>query len=234
MSELFNEAEASFETLVGEGKKYRDPDALAKAKVHADSHISNLEKELQELRTDLQARLTVEEMLERVERSQKAPTDPTREKPDTARHEPGSPKEVDLAAEVAKALKSEKEKERREANLEKTRAGLKERFGADYNQKLKEIAAQLEVSEDFLSGMAVTSPSGFFKLVDSVAKRDNDKPVVPPAPSFDPAKIKDYQGTKTAAYYRELRRTDPNTYFSRRVQNEMHREAVRQGAAFYN
>lgn len=231
MSELFNEAEVSFENLVGDGKKYRDPDALAKAKIHADSHISNLEKELQELRTDLQARLTVEEMLERV---QKPSPDPTREKPDTTRQEPGSPKEVDLAAEVAKALKSEKEKERRETNLEKTRAGLKERFGADYNQKLKAIAAQLEVSEDFLSNMAVTSPSGFFKLVDSVAKRDNDKPVVPPAPSFDPAKIKDYQGTKTAAYYRELRRSDPSTYFSRRVQNEMHREAVRQGAAFYN
>ena len=225
--------EITFEALVGEGKKFRDPDALAKAKNHADQHIGNLEKEMSELRAELQARMTLEEMMDRLPKPQ-APNleQTTREKPETPRLETGSDK-TDLAAEVQRLLKAEKEKEKRDSNIEVTRAGLRERFGSDYNQRLEQIATQLEVSKDFLTGMATTSPSGFFKLIDSVAAPDNNRPVTPPVPSRDPLKNQAHTGRKNRQYYQELRKADPQRYFSSKVQNEMHNEAMKQGADFY-
>lgn len=222
-----NTPDVKFEDLVGDGKKFRDNDAVAKKIVHADKHIENLEKELSELRADLQTRTTVEAMLNSIQK----PTQPsTSEIPDTNRQEPGSP--VNIAEEVQKLLRVEKDKDRREANVNVTREGLKERFGPDYNQKLTEIASALEVSKEFLTSMAQSSPSGFLKLVDSVAKPDNNRPATPPV-GVAPRQTQN-QNAKNAAYYRELRRTDPNEYFSRRVQNEMHKEAIRQGTGFYN
>lgn len=228
MTDLFSsEQEVRFEDLVGEGKKFRDPDAVAKKIVHADQHISNLEKELAEMRQELQTRLTVEEMMEKLE--SKAPT---REIPDTPRQEPGKEKDIDLTSEVQKLLKQEKEKERRETNIATSRAGLKERFGADYNQRLKSIAEELSVSEEFLTQMAASSPSGFLKLVDSVAKPDDNRPTTPPKSAADPLKLAS-PDRKNKAYYEKIRKENPALYFSRRVQNEMHNEAVKQGAAFF-
>ncbi len=39
--------------------------------------------------------------------------------------------------------------------------------------------------------------------------------------------------TKNAAYYKELRRTDPKAYWSKHTQVEMNKEAMKQGSAFY-
>lgn len=229
MTDIFSDEQApevKFDDLVGEGKKYRDPDALAKKTVHADQHISNLESELAELRQELATRTTIEDMMDKLNQRQ-----PTREPLDTTQPEPGKD-QVDLTSEVQRLLAAEKEKDRREANISKTRAGLRERFGADYNNRLTQIADELSVSKDFLTQMAASSPEGFMKLVDSVAKPDDNRPVTPPKGSIDPFKIAS-PGTKNKAYYDKIRKEDPNLYFSRRVQNEMHAEAVKQGASFY-
>lgn len=232
MSDLFTEQapEATFEDLVGEGKKFKDPDALAKKVVHADKHIDNLEQELAEMRTELSARLKVEEMLDKFK---PAPAEPTREVPAHNPQEPGS-KEIDLTAEVQRLLRAEKDKDKRDHNIEATRDGLKERFGPDYNQRLLEIAGDLSVSKDFLTQMAASTPTGFFKLIDSVAERDNTRPLHAPQPNRDPLKTQSTQNRKNSAYFQELRREKPDLYFSRRVQNEMHQEAVKQGASFYS
>lgn len=230
MSELFESApEVKFEDLVGEGKKFRDTDAVAKKIVHADQHIENLERTLSEMRVELQSRLTVEEMLEKINKpTSPAVQPPNREALDTNRQEPG----IDIADEISKALKTEKEKERREANLNTVRKGLKERFGADYNQKLTSIADNLSISKDFLTSMAQTSPEGFMKLIDSVAKPDSNRPLVPPMGS-DLNRVNNLSGEKNQSYYAALRREKPDVYFSAKVQKEIHDQAVKLGPAFY-
>lgn len=234
MSDLFNEdadVTPKFEDLVGAGKKYADPDAVAKKIVHADKHISNLETEMAELRAELQAKLSLEQMLDKL---QKAPAS-TEQVPDTNRQEPGSPtNQIDLAAEVQKLLKAEKDKDKRESNLTNVCKELKDRFGADYNAKLVAIAEALDVTTKFLTDMATTTPQGFLKLIDSVAKPDNNKPLNAPAPQFDLGRINQNQSTKGKSYYDNIRKTDLNAYFSRKVQTEMHDEAMRQGSAFFN
>jgi hypothetical protein len=235
MSDLFNEdageVAVKFDDLVGAGKKYSDPDAVAKKIVHADKHISNLETEMAELRAELQAKTSLEDMLAKLQ--QKVP--PTEQVPNTNRQEPGSQTpQVDLAAEVQKLVKAEKDKDKRENNLTSVRQELKNRFGADYNAKLVAIAETLAVTPKFLTDMATTTPAGFLKLIDSVAKPDNNKPLVPPAPQFDAGRIQQSTGQKNKAYFDNIRKTDLNAYFSRKVQTEMHDEAMRQGSAFFS
>lgn len=228
MTDLFQgETEVTFDDLVGEGKKFKDPDAVAKKVVHADQHIGNLEKELGELREELTKRTAIEDMITQLENRQT----PARQELDTTQQEPGKDK-ADLAAQVQELLKTEKEKDRREANIHRTKEGLRERFGADFNQRLEGIAQELSVSKDFLSQMAAASPDGFLKLVDSVAKPDDNRPTTPPRGSVDPFKISP-DNRKNKAYYDKIRKEDPNLYFSRRVQNEMHSQAMSQGASFY-
>lgn len=235
MSELFNPEEVTFETLVGEGKKFKTPDDVAKKVVHADKHITDLESELAELRTELAARVTVEEMLEKIQKPQVQQQQPTRETPPTNRQEPGSPEkpEIDLQSEVQKLLKQEKDKDRRDANIKSARDGLKERFGADYNAKVKQIASELEVSEEYLTSVAASSPNGFLKLIDSVAKPDDNRPTTPPNSSVNPGGFQAGADKKNAAFYRELKKSDPTAYFSKKVQKEMHDQALKMGPAFY-
>jgi len=232
MSEdLFTPDTVTVDQLVGEGKKFKTADDLAKSKVHADLHIGNLEKELSELRAELQGRLAMEQLLEKIQKP--APTPPADQKivEPQPRQDAGSQK--DLAEEVRKLVEQERIKEKVSANLEKVRNELKNRFGADYNQKLETIAAELSVSKEFLTDMAKTSPTGFLKLVDSVAKPDKDKPIVPPAPGKNAAFVDQNVGVKNAEYYRQLRKSNPELYFSRKVQAEMHEQALKQGPSFY-
>jgi hypothetical protein len=80
--------------------------------------------------------------------------------------------------------------------------------------------------------MAATSTTAFLKLIDSV--KPADAPLaVPPRSAVDTGRQAPVTGRKNKAYYDNLRKTDLNTYFSKRVQNEMHAEALRQGADFF-
>lgn len=238
MTDVFDQPEGEapetnpLDQLVGEGKKFRDVSALAKGKLEADNHISNLEQELAELRTELKARLTLEEMMSSIETKRGQPNS---EMPDTRRQEPEvkNTSDIDLAAEVQKLLRQERLKETRESNLASTRAALRERFGDDYNNKLTEISNELGVSVGFLKEMGETSPAGFIKLIDSVAKPDDKRPLGAPTSMKSTVPV-DPSVKKDAAYFRKLRKENPSAYFSRQVQKEMHDQALRLGEAFFN
>lgn len=229
---------ATIDDLVGEGKRYVDHNALAKAFVEGQSFIDRLQNENSEMRTEIQSRQTVEELLNRMPtQSNEIDQTPNRQ-PNVAEQvqEAGAQAEnrEDFEERVRRLLAEEKSKASKEANVASTREGLKERFGADYNQKLLEISESLGVSKEFLTDMAKTSPQGFLKLIDSVAAPDSTKPSAPPVSSVDPQKTGlQAPKVKTKRYYNELRKSDPSTYFSRRVQNEMHDQAMKLGQAFY-
>lgn len=227
MTDILGDAPANldtFDALVGEGKKYSDPNALAKAKTHADAHISTLESELNELRAELRARTSVEEIISKMK--------PNSETPPNEGREPNSIPNVEGL--VQKELDRIRAKESADSNLEKTRKGLKERFGDDYNKNLEAAASTLQVTPAFLKQLATTSPEAVFRLLDSVKTAPAPvRPVAPPQGGVNAAVTVGADSIKNNAYYSKLRREDPNTYFSRRVQKEMHDQAMRQGEAFY-
>lgn len=221
-----------FEQLVGDGKKYKTPQLLAKSAVDKDKFIEQLKTEMSELRGELKTRLTLEELADQALSRRKDDETPPTPRQDVAPENRDTP--VDLQKEVLRLLQEERSKESRQTNLTRAKAALKERFGADYQTTLKEIADELSVTDSFLNDMATTSPDGLLKLVDSVRKPDSNNPVTPPRSAVDSSK--NYQpnaGRKNKAYYDNIRRTDLKLYFTKKVQNEMHSEAVRQGQSFF-
>lgn len=184
------------------------------------------------MRAELQGRLSMEELLERI---------PTRTSPEITPPQPsnleredngGSRKEIDLAEEVRKVVESERTKEKRNANISSAKTELQRRFGADYKNKLEQIAESLEVNISMLNDMAATSPSGFLKLIDSVAKPDKDFKM-PDNARNAAAPQPGVFAQKNAAYYSDLRKNDPKLYWHKKTQAEMHRQAVELGDQFF-
>lgn len=246
MSDLFedtNDGESqpqpiSFEDLVGEGKRYRDPDAVAKAVSEKDAFIEQLKKENAEMRTDLSSRMTLEELADKVFKGRDTgnPTeDPRPTQPQEPRVEENRPQIEDLSEQVRKLLMEERAKETRNGNIEKAKSALKEAYGADYKQAVLKAASELGVSEQYLADMSATTPAGFMRLIESVVPRDNNSPTTPPAGSFDSSRGAEPGFKKrNAAYYNELRKSDPKKYFSKEVQVEMYKQAREMGEAFFS
>lgn len=205
-----------------------DP-VVAKRLRDKDAFIETLKSEKAQVMTELRARTSLEEITERIARQ--AQSDPTPD-PQKVAAPPVEPKTVNISEQVLKILEEEKTKANRETNLEKSRSGLRERFGADYNLYLKKAASTLGVSEAFLANLASSSPDGLLKLIDSLPLKEGDLGTPPPS-SVDTSKAFGQGVRKNAAYYSELRKKDREKYFSAAVQAEMHNEAVRQGAKFY-
>src|SRR4029450_8159059 len=61
------------EELVGEGKKFKTPEDLARGKAESDSFIERLQKELHGLRNELKSRLQLEEVVDRISSASKSP-----------------------------------------------------------------------------------------------------------------------------------------------------------------
>lgn len=225
--------EASFEQLVGEGKKFKTPDDLAKAKLESDRFIEQLKSEAEEARKELRSRLSLEELSEQLLTRTATP------KPETPpleanRSQDDKPAPVDVKEEVQRLLREEKNSERVSLNIKQTREALKERFGGDYQATLRQIAEELNVSDKFLADAAAASPTAFLKLVDSVRAPDNNRPTSPPAGTVDTSRQFNQTVSKNNAYFQKLRKEDPKAYFSKKVQKELYDEAMRQGSKFFD
>lgn len=223
----------TFEDLVGPDKKYKTAQDAARALIEKDRFIEQLKSENETARNEIRARTTLEELADRLA-TPKAPNGEHR--PPLV--EPGSnqqdvPAPTDLKAEVARLLAEERNSSNRASNLEKAKTAAKERFGGDYNATLRQIAEELGVSDKFLTDMAASSPTAFTKLIDSVRAPDPNRPIAPPQSNVEAGRVFNNPNVKNKAYYDNLRKTDLNTYMSKRVQQELYKNAMDQGSKFY-
>lgn len=222
----------TFDSLVGEGKKYRDPDAVAKAVAEKDRFIEQLQAENATARQELRSRANLEDVVNQLKATR---TPPSSEIAPTPRQEPvvdTKPPTEDFEATVKRLLEAEKSKDNTTRNIETAMNGLRERFGADYKQTLKTIVDELGVTEQFVNGLAASSPTGFLKLVDSVKAPDDKRPVSPPASRINSV-LPVTGGRRNKAYYDELRRSDVNKYLEPKVQQQYYKDAMEQGDSFY-
>src|SRR4051794_16092193 len=83
MTDLFNDSDDTpdidqnkdyFSELVGDGKKYKDSQAAGRAIVEKDAFIERLKAEAHGLRQELNTRLKLEEVVDRISSASKSPT----------------------------------------------------------------------------------------------------------------------------------------------------------------
>lgn len=214
--------------LVGEGKKYKDPNALAKAKIFADEHIKRLEQEAAERARELDKRLVVEDMMAEIKAlASKPQTEHTNVQDKVESNDKISKDEI--ASLVTSELVKLTERQKQEQNLKQVQDQLLKTFGPNYSEKLSQRAKDLELSQEFLNQLASVNPKAFLRMIVEPAAQ---------VPNYTPPNTKEgfrsngHTGEKTYKYYQKIRKENPRLYAT--LQMEMYKQAEKLGDAFYN
>lgn len=162
-------AEEIFAEMVGEDKKYSTPQELAKAYLHADSHIARLEKENEEYRIKVEASKSVDEILAKLN-----PANAPQQQPQQATPESQAAVQPDVNELVQKALESKMAEQRAGTNKAQVTEALKNKFGpqagAFFDAKQKELGIDLET-------LSAQSPQAVLALFGTASAPASSSPV---------------------------------------------------------
>lgn len=232
------------EDLVGEGKKFKTPEELARGKAEADAFIKRLQDEAAGLRQELSTRQTLEQLMDKMAAEKGTQqTNPQSYNQDSEGGEgKGTVKsltEEDIARLVEERLSTAEKARIHTSNLETVKKALESSFGSDYVTHLKAKASELGVSEDYLNNMAKETPKAFLKLVEASGEprgTPNGLFSPPPSHSLPSSNNKGFSptGQRKHSWYENLRKSNPTEYWSPSTQNRMHQEALSLGEAFFD
>lgn len=204
---------------------------LVRAKKEADNFIEQLKREADELRKEVSSKQTIDEIMTQIRALSPKPVqvEPHIEPPKAT---PASPEELETV--VAKLLERRSSEDRVKSNRQLVEEKVLEKWGADAQVNINKKAKELGVTVDHLQKIALDTPSLFFRLtgLDSapaqaaplVAPRSTQR--VPDAPGSD--------GKRTKAYYDALKLRNPTEYFSAKVRQQMMKDALAVGEAFFD
>lgn len=153
--------------LVGEGKKFKTVQDLARGKAIADDFVEKLKREAAELRTQLRSRKTVEELLAEKNSSRNVdpnPNDNQQVLGDDVNNKPLGLK--DLESLLDRKLTEKEQLTARQRNLDQVKNTLVETWGSNYPQKLAQVARENGYTQQMLDQMAQENPNAFYRLVD--------------------------------------------------------------------
>lgn len=242
-SQEHKEVENYLEALVGEDKRYKTTEDLAKATAYGQDHIQHLEEENAELRQELQTRMSVEEALatvpqkkDEMQSNTPAPQEgENSEKTVVAPHLTANEVKkliADSLSEVGRASQAAE-------NFKTVEQELKKRFGADTRSVLVSKAKELGMSQEEMNEMAVTKPKVFLALV------GGEKPKAqnlfnPQSASIDSSKVsqRDLEGNSidghhTQSYWREYAKKKPNGVLNAKEAAQEMRDAIALGQDFF-
>lgn len=212
--------------IIGEGKKYKSLEDALRSVPHAQGHISNLEKELAELREDLTKRLSSEEAMQKILEARDSRSDEGTPPPELT---PEALRDM-----VKNAYKEMTAEEKATHNVEQADKAMRDKWGDKAGEVLAQKAAELGVSLQFLENAASASPQAFYNLIglDGVKRQQE----LPREGSVNTANMSQSGTLSPYSYqwYQQMRRSDPKQYYQPKVQMEMHRKAAELGDNFYN
>lgn len=222
-------AASPVEALVGEGKKFKTVEDLAKGKLAADEHIANLERELAGLRDAAAPKFDAEKQLADL----RAEIQALRADPSKGRSQEVTPPAVteDRIAAIVQASLTRAEQNRTVTqNVMAANDAVVQHFGSldAAAAAVNAAAAANGMSIEDLKNIAAKSPTAFQKIVLGDAAKGG--PVAPLAPNASAPAVKDNvpmgnakPGTKE--YFDGILKADPRKYWSPAVQMELHKAA---------
>lgn len=219
--------------LVGEGKKFKDAEALARGKYEADRFIEIKNKQFDDLREDYlrlmdesKNRAKLEDLITQLEGKQIV--DPEPQKPMI----PNEPtlKPEDIESLVDKRITETERARQQQSNFNVVKAKLEERFGDNYASHVRERVKELGLTADELNDLARRSPNAAINALGLNAQPSGFQNQPVSSVTRKPA-----QGSqKTWQYYQEMKRTNPKLYTDPKITNEMIQQAETLGDAFYD
>lgn len=223
------------EELVGDGKKFKSPEELARGKYEADQFISRLQNELAGLRTELSTKQTLEQYIDKMSNSGTNNIPPPNE-PNGNQGEPSSLKPEDIERLIAERLEKRDQERTQTQNLQYVKEQLSQSIGPDFSTKLKSIGQAIGMTEDDMTDMARNRPKALLALVtaqaSSSAQPQTQGLFTPPTGTNLPSGTTPVD--RTQRYYEDLRKKSPTEYWSPSVQNQLHKDAIRLGEKFFD
>ena len=212
------------EDLVGEGKKFADAAALAKAKVEADKFIEQLKQENKVLRESVGKELNAAENLKSLQAKIAELEKKTTERPNP--ETTGALDQSQLERLVASVITKQEQTRTANQNLSAANDALVRIYGT--LEKAKEAFAQraseLSMTVADLKTIAAKSPTAFGKVMGIEGKKGADNlQIAPPLNSAALPNVSNEPKFGSQAYYSKLRKEMGNTkfYADYKLQNQM-------------
>jgi hypothetical protein len=227
-----DETKKYYEELVGEGRKFKDPEALARSKFEADSYIEILKRQKDELRADYlkmreetMAKAKLEELIDRHSKQLSGEN----KKPDDTAVKPLDPAELDRI--FGEKINAYELANRQRVNLKTVKDKLIERFGKNYQSTVKEQIQDLGITEEVFNQMAQNYPQMVFKALEIDRPPQREDFPAPPRNSVNRPANKG-ETKRTWTYYQELKKTNPKLYLDPKTTNQMHKDYQELGTDF--
>lgn len=222
--------------LVGDDKKFKTPEALARGKYEADITVDLYKKRMDELRVDYlklreestkQAKL--EELMDQMQRQRLADSEQTQAREDG----PKPLKQEEVEDLFQRKYQEQRTRERQDDNQKLVLDELQKKWGDNYSRLLKQKTEELDLSEDEVRNMAKNNPKLLFRTIGIDQQPQGDVFNAPPrsqqrSDSFAPSAPKQ----RTWSYYQELKKANPQLYLDRKTAIQMAKDAVSLGEAF--
>jgi hypothetical protein len=212
--------------LVGQDKKFKDVEALAKGKWYADAQIEVQNKKMDQLRNDYlqlkadyEARAKLEEYLDQIQNKPQSTL--INEDTHTVK-ESNAPaiKPEDIDSMINKRIAESKTADRAQQNLDVVMEKLREQYATNWQTVLKERTEELGLTAEEVNAMARRSPKLFFKTMDMDQPRQQQQQFQAP-PRSDTRFAPQGAPKKTWTYYQDQYKKNPKLYYDPKMTQEM-------------
>lgn len=203
------------EHLVGEGKKFKTPEELAKGKLYSDLYVPKLENDiklLKEAHAQLEAELVASQSRakETLTMVNEATTNSSNENTNVTQ----AIKPEDIQALVAQEMAKAKDAEKRQANVEYVRRELEKTLGDKYADHMKQLAD--EHGMEYLANLAQENPGVFLKLAQvtpSTSSKPSNNLFTPPTNSIN-VSAKTNEVKHGQKHWNKIRKENPKFFNS--------------------
>jgi len=228
---------AYLEQLVGEGKKFKTAEDLARGKAESDSFIEIMKARMDELRADHlrlredhQASAQLKDLIDNLQKSKDGDT--TR---DTNRDNVITPaiKPEDIETLVSQQLNKHQLAQKQEQNFKTVQAKLKEKLGEDYSPAYKQRIDDLGLTKEFADDLAKNHPTVFFKTFGLDDTRRQDSFQAPPRSNQRQDSFAPKVERRTYAWYQQQNKMDPRAYLDPKISLQMHDDLQEMGPELF-
>lgn len=224
--------------LVGEGKKFKDDEAMARGKYEADHLLKIYERRMDQMRADYtkladeyNAVPKLQELVEKLTK-QPLPNDNQNVDEDVKTMKPAyDPNE--LKSLVSSTVREIRMTEKEEENYRRVEDKLKERWGNNYQSVLKKEIVALGLSDDDVNALARKSPAAFFRQFGLDAETPPQNFQAPPRTGRQTSTFTPNTGEKrTWSYYQKMKKEQPERYKKSETAVQMQQDYLELGQAF--
>ena len=232
ISQTQGDTQGHLAILVGETRKYKTADELAKAYIHADEFAERLKAENAALRAEAAKAKTVQDVLDRLNAEEGRNTqDQGGKKTDTQ----SSLSASEVATIVRDTLTGLETQRSKESNLKKADADMRKLFGDKAAEVFQKEAATPEMRKALMD-LAAVSPEKFvalFQKPQAGGTQTDSRSTVNTSALTDTGLQGRVLDPGCKEFYDALRRKEPGKYYSSAVQLQMTRAAEADPAKFF-